>query len=169
MRRHLYSDFYEGFLHLLILIVPIIVSVLYEVLSDVNESLNVIPMSLLISVIGEIYSARNIYKDRTYFKNKRVKIEIILTLLLLAASLCYILVVFTLRKSIGETNLNEFWGNYTVPVFLYGMSIVPYLIETIIVARNDFVSIDDKNVLKNISDETSKEYFKFNVTEANAN
>ena len=77
-RECLYDDFYEGAVHIIIQMPPILIAVVNTVIQkigDCKDEISLIPISLSISIISSIYAARNFYKDAAYICSKRVKIE----------------------------------------------------------------------------------------------
>lgn len=138
MRKFLYDDFYDAGIHIIILGLPIWIGALRLAVSG---GLTAIPVTLIVSIAGAIYSAKNVYKNKLYAHNKRIKIEIIINFIMLAISLCYTIIV--LQNHITDIiDPNSIWTNYTVPVVIYSMSVIPYFVEAICVLVNDITSID---------------------------
>ena len=172
MRKCLYSDFYEGLLHSLIMVLPLIIGVANELLEG-NESL--IPVSLMISIAGSFYSTRGDYKNRNFSDVRRIKKETIASLLLLSFSLCVTLFIFVLKingtldglsepKGIGSI-LTFCCGDYTFPSLLYMGSVVPYWVELTVAYRNEVPSLKRMKV----PSEDNKKITPFNVTSGNVN
>lgn len=164
----LYDDFYEGFLHIIMMIVPFIVGILNEILAG-NQ--NIIPISLSISIMCEMYSARNIYKDCKYYRVFRIKIEIVVVLITLAVSLCYTWLIFVCHENNITYNSSKLvFRDYSMPLMVYVGSIIPYLIETIYVLfANDLCTDDSETPQKNNETTSEKGCPKINVSSGNIN
>lgn len=133
MRRYLYDDFYEGLLHILVLSLPIFVGILQPILiGDVD----VIPISLLVAIASALYASRNLYKDHAYSDNRRVKILLILNMILLAVAIAFTIHGFQMRV-VADANSNSDLPDYTIPVFIYFISEMPFLIEIVCVMLHD--------------------------------
>ena len=160
MRKFLYDDIYEGLLHILILSLPILVGMLEYFLKWSNT----LPVSLLISIVGEFYSARSIYKNTEYFNNKRIKIEMVIVLLLLAVSLCLTVLFLQIQISGEASNADStLFPDFTYPVIFYAGSALPYVFEVIVVILNEF------NCFSKQKPRINKSTFSFNVTSAGVN
>ena len=153
--KYLYSDFYDGVIHILIMCLPIILGTLNELLTN---NMSVMPVSLTIAIVGEMYSVKDIWKDEIYSCSKRIKWEMFITMLLLTASLIYTAVIFTLSQVpegiasveikntvVADSNSNNFWNTYTVPTILYGLSVLPYLWEVGSVLIYEFKNCNSKS------------------------
>ncbi len=105
MKDCLFKDFYEGFLQLLMLAVPIAMGL---VLQYVMNNVNTLPITMVIGIIGLIYSERNIYKNEDFAYNRRIKIEIALSLFFLASALLITLVCWYLNytNQVSGTQVN---------------------------------------------------------------
>lgn len=119
---YLYGDFYEGVLKLLMVLVPIVIGWLYKYL---NNDFQGFVLALVISIINQFYSARVSYKDLS-LNVKRIKIEIMLIIVLLAVSL--VLTLYIWAPSVNNGNLAT--NDFKLPVILFFISLSPSAFET---------------------------------------
>ena len=173
--KYLYRDFYDGIIHILIMGLPIIVGTMNELLSQEN---GIIPVSLTIAIAGQMYSVKEVWKDERFSNSIRIKIEMLVTLLLLSISLIYTAVVFTLFQvfdgvssseiveiaCVADPNNQSFWGTYTVPAALYILSVIPYFVESFCVLMTEF-----SNCTLKITDASEESGICADLTSSNIN
>ena len=150
---YLYSDFYEGFLKLLMVLVPIIIGWLYKYMSDDIQGFAI---SLVVSIVNQFYAARTSYKE-TSIKNVRIKIENALILIVLA--IAFIITLYISLKN-NVTNTSQFkW-----PVILFFISLCPTAFE---IAYTFFCK--DLRINMSFKNEKSNSAFFIDLKSANKN
>ncbi len=155
MKKFLYSDFSEGYLHIMVLGLPFVVGLFGENLNVTDATMLI---TVIISIFGSVHSAREVYRSDEYKYNRRVKIEMIIVLLLLAVSLG-VAVAFLCRLS--------FKYGYLISMIVYSISLVPYLIECFYIAKFDLRFGSPSG--KNYTQVGKNEVLNFNVTAGNIN
>lgn len=133
MKDCLFKDFYEGFLQLLMLAVPITMGL---VLQYAMKNIYTLPITMILGIISLIYSERNIYKNEDFAYNRRIKIEIVISLLFLAAALvitagCWYLAYTKAPQGNNNVVSSSRIHDYDLPIFLYVWGTLPYIVETI--------------------------------------
>ena len=167
MKKCLYEDFYEGLLHLLIMILPLIIGTFNELLAG-NTAL--IPVSLIISIATSFYSCREVYKNKEFSDVMRIKRETVCSLVLLAISLCLTLYIFVLNINQNQVavafaaSVQSSPKSYAIPSALYALSILPHAVEVGVACLND---VPPKNRGKGVSQKA--DVIPFNVTSGNIN
>lgn len=114
-----------------------------------------IPLSLLLSIVGLIYSEIKIYIKKDFINNRRIKTELAVSLMLLAISL--VVTIFWWNNQNFQNSV------YDVPVILYVVSTTPYFIEMLYALIIKDLKINFK---KNKSNDAGS---NFNITSANIN
>ena len=118
MRNCLYKDFAEGLLQLLLLAIPLSLGLFSQIKWQQFQS---VPLTLTLAIISLLYSEYNLYKDEQYKCNKRIKIELAISMIVLS-----VVLVWTLFGWRTSNNIDK----YTFQVVLYGISVLPFVIET---------------------------------------
>lgn len=125
MKNCLFTDFADGLLRIIILAVPLGLG-LYSQYRDNALSL---PLTLTLAIISLFYSEYNTYKDKRYIGNRRIKIELSISLLFLAVSLFW--TVYGWHTASSSTNgASQQASDYVVPIILYSVGTLPFFFET---------------------------------------
>lgn len=143
MKDYLFDDFYEGFLQILLIAVPLSVGLFTQYALDNYQA---VPLSLVLSIVSLIYSERNIYKKTEFSDNQRLKIELAISLLLLSVSL--VTTLFEWHTAFVQQLDNQVKG-YNIPIVLYSFSTLPYIFEALYVLIKKDLRVPSRQKTKN--------------------
>lgn len=156
--EYLYDDAYEGLLKLALVVAPILIGWFYNY-SNNNVQEFVVPF--LLCIINQFVSARILYKDLR-FESSRIKVENMLILLALVASILWALYIWIPTADKGNLQTKDFKG----PVYLFAFSLMMNAFEIGLTFFGKDLKLDQKIRRKK---RTSDDYANFDLTVANKN